>query len=284
MKSRRVFILLLICYLLLLVPFASHLKNRPLTVKLGYTPDADVLKPMVADQRYLVAEWSVMKVLFYFGTLLEASEKNRMFVVSPEYLNMYKTLQTALKLDPYNMDAYYFAQAAFTWEVGRYKEVNSILAYGMRYRTWDYQLPFFAGFNAAYFMHDYGQAATYMKKAAELSGNPLFTNLAARFLYEAGKDELGILFLENMEKSAKDEKVKNIYGIRKKALRAVNVLKTAVAAYTKRYNRLPPDLSSLVSVGIIDKIPDDPYGGNFFLTRDGMVRSTSKFAFGEQAQ
>ena len=46
---------------------------------------------------------------------------------------MYKTLQTAAKFDPYNSDAYYFAQAAFTWEVGRAKEVNQMLDYGMKH-------------------------------------------------------------------------------------------------------------------------------------------------------
>jgi hypothetical protein len=196
-------------YVFCMVPFASYMKNRPVAVKLGYVPSAEVLRATVGDQKLLVAHAVVVKVLVYFGTLVEKLQNK--ILLPPEYLNMYKTLQTAVKLDPYNSDAYYFAQAAFTWEVGRAKEVNLMLDHGMKYRTWDYMLPFFAGFNAAYFLKQYEPAARYMKRAAELSGNPLLTNLAARYYFESDKSKLGIDFLELMEKGAKDEQVRKLY-------------------------------------------------------------------------
>jgi len=89
---------------------------------------------------------------------------------------MYNTLVTAVKLDPYNMDAYYFAQSAFTWEVGRVKEVNSVLEYGMKYRTWIGSC-FFVGFNEAYFLKNYAKAANICKR-------PL--NSRQQFVYSTG--------------------------------------------------------------------------------------------------
>lgn len=280
MIKRFFFIALVISYAALIIPFTTYLKNRPIAVKLGYIPSAEVLKVAAADHRYLVAEMAVVKVLFYFGSIFE-KQQNKV-VLKPEYFNMYRILETAVKLDPYNMDAYYFAQASFTWEVGRAKDVNSMLLYGMKYRTWDYILPFYVAFNYAYFLKDYNQAALYMKKAAELSGIPLLTTLAARYLHETRQVELGIAFLEVMEKGAKDKNIKKMYQLRKNALISVKILNDAVERYKIAFNKVPRDLNELVSSGIIGEMPHDPYGGRFYMAEDGMIRSTSKFTFGSQ--
>lgn len=262
------------------VPFTDYLKNRPVEVKLGYLPDAGILKITSGEYRYLVADLAVLRVLFYYGTLFDPG-KNAV-QGKPEFFNMFKTMETALFLDPYNMDAYYFSQAAFTWEIGHAADVNKMLEYGMKYRTWDYWLPFYAGFNAAYFLKDYTKAATYMKKAAEISGDQLFTTLAGRYFYEAGETDLGIAFLDTMIKSAKEERLRKIYETRRDALLAVRSISGAVKRYKTARGRLPADLKLLVSTGIMAKMPKDPYGGKFYLDSDGTVRSTSKFAFAPQ--
>lgn len=266
-------------YLLLIIPFTNHLKNRPLQLKVGYVPEASALKFITADQRYLVADWIVLKVLFYFGSLVEKSGGENLVASKPDYPGMFKMLQTALKLEPYNTDAYYFAQAAFTWEIGRYKEVNNMLDYGMKYRTWDSQLPFFAGFNAAYFMKDYKKAAEYMKKAAEIAQEQQFATLAARFFYEAGETEFGILFIDVMKSSAKDPNEKKLYEFRRKALLAVKSVEDAIKLYQRNFGRSPATIAELVSTGFLKSVPQDPYGGKLFLDQAGKVRSTSKLSF-----
>jgi hypothetical protein len=270
--------IVIIIYLAILFPFVNYLKDRPVAVKLGYLPEAEAIRMVAGDQRYLLAEYFAVKVLIYFGTIIE--KQQNMVTVKPEYFNMFKTLETAVKLDPYNLDAYYFSQAAFTWEVGRARDVNRLLAYGMKHRTWDWTLPFYAGFNSAYFLKEYADAAAYMRKAADISGDPLLTNLTARYFYESGRNDLGILFLETMERGAKDNKVKSIYALRKKALAAVQSLTAAVNKFKEGSGRAPLDLKELVAAQLISVIPDDPYGGQFYLDKSGMVRSTSQFAFG----
>ncbi|MBJ6724084.1 hypothetical protein [Geomesophilobacter sediminis] len=267
---------LVACYLAVIVPFTAYLKHRPVVVKLGYTPDPEILKVTSGDLSTLIAEMCVLKVLFYYGTVTDRTAA----AGKPEYYNMFKTVETAIRLDPYNLDAYYFAQASFTWEVGRAKDVNRLLAYGMKYRTKDWTLPFYIAFNDAYFLRDYADAAHYMQKAADLSHEPLFTTLAARYFYESGRTDLGILFLANMEQGSRDQKVKNVFEIRRKALLAVKVLDEAVARFKTAHHRMPATVSELVSSGEIPRIPEDPYGGRFYLEGDGKVRSTSKFAFG----
>jgi tetratricopeptide (TPR) repeat protein len=267
---------LLLCHGLLILPFTGYLRQRPVEVKLGYLPHPQILKLSVADHGLAVAEVAVVKVLFYFGTLVEVFHKNVIF--RPEYPNMYRTLQTAAQLDPYNMDNYYFAQAAFTWELGRIAEVNALLEQGMKYRTWDPWLPFYIGFNRAYFLKDYIGAAPFMQLAAERSGNPLFTKLASRYFYESRQTELGLIFLDSMIAQAKDKAVKATYQLRRDALLAVAEIERALSEFRKRQGRDPSDLHELVATGLLPALPADPYGGIFYLDADGRVRSTSKLA------
>lgn len=275
MIARLCFIVLLLGYVLFLPNYIEFLRNRPVEVKLGYMPHPQVLRATVADQRLVVAQWAVTKTLFYFGTLLDEFHQN--VIVRPEFANMYQTLQTAVKIDPYNMDAYYFAQASFTWELGRIDEVNRLLKFGLKHRTWDPWLPFYVGFNYAYFLNNYELAAQYMQKAAEISGNTLFTNLAARYFYESAQTDFGLMFLDTMINQATDEVVKQTYILRRDALVAVHELEEKVAEYEQKYGHSLNNLQDLVHQGLLEVIPPDPYGGEFYIDGSGRIRSTSKF-------
>ena len=276
MIARFCFFIVLFGYLMLLPKYVDFLRERPVEVKLGYIPHPQVLRATVADQRLAVAQWIVTKTLFYYGTLVDKFHEN--VIIRPEFANMYRTLFAAIRIDPYNMDAYYFSQASFTWELQRIEEVNRMLEVGMQYRTWDPWIPFYMGFNYAYFLKDYEQAAVYMKKAAEITGNPLFTNLAARYFYESAQTNLGLVFLNAMIAQAKDEIVKQTYQLRRDALLAVITLEQKIAEFKEQSGHEIMDLNELVNAGLLESIPDDPYGGEFYLDESGRIRSTSKFA------
>lgn len=278
-SARYVLFIAILAYGTLIIPFTSYIKSRPIQLKVGYFPEAKVLRVLTADQRFMVADWAIMKVIFYFGSLLEKGGADNLYASNPDYLGMFKILQTGLRLEPYNADAYYFAQAAFTWEVGRYREVNDMLEYGMKFRTWDYQLPFFIGFNAAYFLKDYKKAAKYMQKAAEIGKFQQFATLAARYFYEAGETEFGILFVDTMKKGAKDANEKKLYEYRKKALESIRSIESAIKLYVRATGDYPTAIESLVTSGYLSAVPADPYGGKFFIDQDGKVRSTSKLSF-----
>jgi hypothetical protein len=133
----------------------------PIAVKVGYLPDAKIVKLLVADQRYLFAQYAVGKVLIYYGTLVDKLKQK--VVVVPEHEDMFGLIKTATILDPYNMDSYYFAHAYIF--LGRGALQGRQLSDGLRYELspMDYQLPFFAGFNSAYFLKTILQRPNYMK-------------------------------------------------------------------------------------------------------------------------
>lgn len=261
---------------------SDALQNRPLELKLGPVVSTPLVKLLAAEHAATLAIRNVVRVMFYFGSYFD--ENPNIVKSAPEYANMYQHLVQAVKLDPYNMDAYYFAQAAFTWEVGRAREVNSMLDYGMKYRTKDFLLPFYAGFNSAYFLKDYPQAAHYFQLASERSDNTLFTKLASRYFYEAGRNQLGLAYLDTMIKSAADRKSKLIYKQRRDALLAVQVIEDAITRYREIYAGNPDQISTLLERGSLIELPVDPYGGTFYLDEQGRVRTTSKFAIKQSEQ
>lgn len=281
MNSKIILMALICAYLVLIQPFTAYLCNRPIINKVGYIPEAEVLKFTTGDHRYLVAEMAVFKVMLYFGDMYN-SKANKL-KLPPEYGNMAKLLSNAAILDPYNVDTYYLAQAAFVWDVkDSARDINKLLIYGMRYRTWDFNLPFFAGFNSAYFLHDYRAAADFMQKAALLSGDPLFANLSARYFHQAGHTELGILFIDSMEKGAKDKKIRKSFLLRKEALIAAQKISVAITKFRELNKIAPTSIEQLVSSGFLTSVPKDPYGGQFYISDKGKVESTSKFALGGQ--
>jgi len=266
--------MLILAYALLIIPFANLQKNRPVEVKLGFLPHAQILKVTSGEHRPTTAALIVMRVLFYYGTVLQKFQDD--LIVNPEFFNLYKTLQTVVDLDPYNMDSYYFAQAVFTWDIGRIDEVNFLLEQGLKRRKWDPSLPFYIGFNYAYFLKDYPKAAVYMREAAQRSSNPLYTQLAARFFYESEQSSLGLAFLDTMIRTAKDKAVRRSYELRRDALLATTILEKARDDYQASFGSYPKHPELLVEAGILSTLPMDPYGGKFFFDERGRVRTTSK--------
>ena len=269
--------LFVVSYSALVGPFTAYMHNKPFVEKLGYVPQAEALRLTAADQRVFIADALVLKALFYYGSLIEKSSTK--IPLPPDYFSIYKTIETSVKLDPYNLDAYYFVQAVITWDAKRVQEANTLLEYGMKYREWDYLLPFFLGFNYAYFLKDFPNAARCYKRAADLSGIPLYANLAGRYMYESGRTDLALAYLATMEKSARNASIKETFRVRIAAFNEVKRIETAVTAYKNTFRLPPRSLDDLLRNGFLKEPPVDPYGGQFFIDENGQVKSTSKFAY-----
>ncbi|OGR26733.1 MAG: hypothetical protein A2X83_13070 [Desulfuromonadales bacterium GWD2_54_10] len=268
----------LLIYGAILGPFTAYMKHKPIEEKLGYLPSINVLRYACADHKELVGALLVMKTVMYFGGIIEKQQAN-VIVQPPDYQRMAGILFDAVKLDPYNMDAYYFAQSFLTWEVRQIEIANKLLDYGMKYRTWDWMLPFFAGFNSAFFLKDYKNAAGYYQRAGELSGSDLSKRLAGRYMQESGQTELAIVYLSTMEKGERNLAVKKNYQIRLAAFKEVRRIELARDRFKEVRGQLPTTVEQLVQAGFLAPDPVDPYGGRFYLDPDGKVATTSKFAF-----
>jgi tetratricopeptide (TPR) repeat protein len=259
-------------------PFCAYMLEKPIEEKLGFVPSIKLIRALSADHRETMAASLVLKAIIYFGGIVDKQQSN-VITAPPDYQGMSRMLHGAVYLDPYNMDAYYFAQAFLTWDAKQTMVANRLLEHGMKYRTWDWYLPFFAGFNYAYFLKDYENAAKYYRRAAELTGNELYISLTSRYLQSSGKTGLAIAYLATMLKSARDETARKTFKIRLEAFREVFKIEQARDEFLRENGRLPHSIDELLRKEYLYDMPVDPYGGHFYLEPDGEVTTTSKFAF-----
>jgi len=270
--------LVVVLHLFAVMTLSESMSTRPLLNRLGYVPEPGVMKLLSLDQKEMTAFSLVLKVLMYFGGAVDerlTTEESKV-----NYDEMYEMVKTATRLDPYNMDAYYFAQAILTWDIGEIDKANELLEYGVEHRNWDWYLPFFIGFNKAYFQKNYAEAAKYYALAGKLSRSTLYKQLAGRYMYESGQTDMAINYLNVMVENARTDAIRQAFTTRLQALEGVKKIELAVEKYKRNFGRLPDDIRELLQQNMLDSLPIDPYGGEFYLTKNGRVKSTSKFASG----
>ena len=142
-----------------------------------------VTRLLALEYRDLVADLIFSRTQSFHGGVLKRGEK----LDARTWQGIYQRLDAASQLDPYFVDPYYFGQAVLTWDAQMPREANALLDRGRRYRTEDWVMPFFMGFNAFYFLHDKPQGAAYLMEAARRPGSPSLAGLlAARLSSESG--------------------------------------------------------------------------------------------------
>jgi hypothetical protein len=188
------------------------------------------------------------------------------------------SLDVVTDLDPYFLDPYVLGEGLLTWDAQRFDTANALLRKGMEYRYWDWQLPYYVGFNHFYFLKDYATGSKYLMQAAEIPGSPAFLKtLAARLAYYGGKSQTALIFLQQMLAQSSSETLKQRMQKRLLALERAVQIEESLQQYRSDLGSGPPELNELVEMGYLQELPPDPYGGEWRILRNGRVYSTSKF-------
>jgi hypothetical protein len=232
-----------------------------------------VVKLLALEFKTITADFLFARASQYYG----GRSLRPVAWTKSDYVWLYNNFLVITELDPYFEDPYYFSNAIFTWSVGAVNDADKLLEQGMNARTWDWQLPFYLGFNKFYFLHDDKGGADDLliaaKRPGAWDGLPM---LAARLYSNAGRTENAIDFLEIFSRTENDVKIKVNYEIRIDALRSILEIENAVSRYKYKKKKVPKDIHALVKSGILAEVPKDPYGGKFYLDKDGSVKTTSK--------
>lgn len=255
--------------------YPRYQKRHPSPLRLHRLPPTLALEIMSVGNRELMAETIFFNTEFYFG------EKVGWRNETPELRRLYDALDKATDLDPYNMDCYYFAQGTLSWIKPAIPHLNRLLEKGLKHRTWDWYIPFFLAANYYFQLKKPAKAAGYLKLASRLNPkSALLATLTARMFYEGNETEAGIIYLKSMIPDTRNPLLRKKLIKRLNALEAIRFLEKAVDKYREKYHHRPKSLMELVTSGIISSIPPDPYGGQFYLTKQGKVYTTSKLAEG----
>lgn len=234
------------------------------------------LKIFSGEFKGILADFMVIDLSSYYGGIIIEKKE----AIEKEFDYMYRVLKSASALDPYYFDTYYFAQSILAWDGRMPDRAIEILKIGSEKRKNDWLLPFWIGFDYYYFMKDRKQAAFYFREASNRPGaSDLVASMSIIADYEGGETEMAILFLEDMIKRTDDEHKRSKFLIRLDALKKIRYLEQAVENYKRKFGMVPKDLNQLISENIISQIPDDPYGGKFYIDEQGRVKTTSNLRF-----
>ena len=240
---------------------------------MDYTLPSRFTGPAAMEFKGIVSDFLFLKVITFLGEKIGRNEK-----FNEQHFNyLQESINTITDLDPYFWDAYLFADMLFTWDMGKYEMANKLLLKAKQYRTNDYRVPYYLGFNYFFFLKDNINGSKYLMEASKLPGSPFYlASLAARLSVYALEHRTGIIFLKEMIRDTENEGIKKDFMLRIKALEIMDRLEQKVSEYKKTFQKQPSSLTELVTAGLIDKVPDDPYGGQFTLLKNGRVYTTSK--------
>jgi len=109
---------------------------------------------------------------------------------------LHARLTAAQQLDPWFWDVYRLTTGLMAFHERGTSAAVKLLSKGANARTWDWEMPFMAGFLAHDFLHDDKRASELMSEAIKRpNAPPLAVGLASQFLQASEGSESSIRFL-----------------------------------------------------------------------------------------
>ena len=275
--------LLIVLILVLLMIGVNYFFDKP-QVRLEGREEAERFRLYAnpSFEKWSGFEFTFLKAFYYtLGLRVYMGKLSEEYLAPPPFAKdpIVRTAEVVTRLCPYYYDIYYIANGYLTWDYGDVETANRLLEKGLEYtpERWIYYL--YLGFNHFYFLKDYEKGAMYLVEASEVSGKPQYAHLASKLLYASGRTEVAIGILKGMIENTRDEGWKRGLETRLKALEGIYELEKAVEVFRERFGTLPQNLEELKNAGIIKGIPEDPYGGEFYIDEEGNVRTTSNLTY-----
>lgn len=270
-----ILVVALVVYGLLFPSVWDSREQVRLNTPAGYIIPSKFSRILALGNQGILSDFLFLKIATFIGgrsgTGISLNEEDWQYVI--------RSLDVVTDLDPYFVDPYMLAEGLLAWDAGKPEAANQLLTKGMKYRTSDWRLPFFIGFNNFYFLKNFEIASGFIMTASQLSGSPSYlATLGARLAYYGGKSKTALLFLQQMLADTDDALMKKRLQKRLQALEGAVLIEDALDKFKEQEARMPKALSELVSMGYLIALPADPYGGTWGILKNGRVFSTSKFA------
>lgn len=192
-------------------------------------------------------------------------------------------LNTCVRLDPYFVDVYRYG-GIFLASLRADDDAGlDLLARGVIENPGAYELPYEMGM--IYLLNRKDEPGS-REKARHYFGMSARTGAAPAFVAELvtrlGQDSAGDLAIEREMWTKLSESGDTLLRdmargkLEELALREYcTALTKEAAALARRTGQVPGAMEDLLRAGIITALPQDPFGGSFFIDRDGVVRSTT---------
>jgi hypothetical protein len=222
------------------------------------TVNSDVLKIVAGEFQGLMAEYLLLK-----AAIIDGGDREKL--TARDWETIYLLYKQSLELDPMFYQTAFYVQGNIAWQEGMAAKAIDLLKISADNRSWDWDPPWYIGFDYANFLNDTQTAATYFFKAAEKpDAPPVFGLLAARLSKKGGDTLASIAMLKVMYEQTEDEETRKRIKWRIQAYQGVYQLEQAILVYEKRYGRLPDALEDLVTTGIVTALPIHPLQKTYY--------------------
>lgn len=272
-------LLILVSIVLLMGYIYWYQKNNEphLTVKatesLNYLPSGTFLRGMALGYDQAFADFLWVQTVGYFGAHAKTDQ---------DYTWLTHMLQLIAELDPLYESPYEFAGVVLPSELKNVDEGMAFLEAGIdnipKHNPRYWLQPFYLGFCYMIYKDDPLKAAEYLEMAAKYPQSPGYLPLLVSRLYaRADKPGVGIdIIIGVLNTKTSDTKKKLSFDSallqRLKELVAgqnIKMLQESIDAYIALYGQKPSTLSDIVDGLILPFIPEEPFGGTYFLSIEG---------------
>lgn len=224
---------------------------------------------IAGGDRYLAAN------LAGFRTLVASTEN-----MKEENYRIQAIVQSdAAWLNPAHEDNYYLAAAFLPWN-GQLDAAQQILSRAILARPFDWQPPFYYGFDLMYFSKQPVEGANWLRLAADRSTDELqnlqLQQMAASWLAKGGDVDFSVRLIRAMARQAKHKPFAAF--LEKRALRLENLqmINKAVERFKQTGNTSPLTLETLVKLGFMRSVPKDPFDEEYTLSEQGSAQVGAK--------
>jgi len=242
--------------------------DRPYDVR--YLPDPKSLRFLSPGLQLTIANSYWLSTVQYIG---ERRPRER----GMEKLFPLADLVTTL--DPRHGYAYQTAGIVLSGE-GRLEESDRILRAGIERGPGWWSYPLYLAFNAFFYRGDTEAAAFWAERAARTPGaSTNLAGLAMTMKVRSGSPDDAVRLLLELREAAGDETTAAALAEQLKLAvlqRDFARLDAAVARYREERGRPPRALEELVQAGLLPALPEEPYGGRYYLDVSGVVHSSAR--------
>jgi tetratricopeptide (TPR) repeat protein len=238
---------------------------------LMYLPEGRILRMASLGHRAFAADLVWLKTIQYYGAQR---------LTTRTYDQAERLFQAIYDLDPHFKGATRFGALVLAQDAGNPEGALTLLGRARREHPGEWEYPFDEGFVCQTVTKEYARAGEAYRAASELPGAPdlairlagiSFAKLgdreAARDVWRSLLDESGNEMLVRIaERSLANLDMED----------AQDLLSDAAARFRESRGRNAADWSELIAAGFLDRVPEEPFGGAYYLdAASGRVWSTT---------
>jgi hypothetical protein len=194
-----------------------------------------------------------------------------------DYDRLSDLLSTVIRFDPRFVVPYLLGGIVLGDSPDHAGAALDLLSRGEGQVPLEWRLPFYTGYVQYFSLGNSEEGGMALLRAARIPGSPdYFPLLASRMLSEGHRPDTALAFLQKMvereadprRKASLEERIRRV-----EVERDLQSFDRAIVEYMEHTGVRPRELGDLVRAGVLVRIPEEPYGGQYFLMPDGEVWS-----------